>query len=260
MQFISLGYYCGPAASMEVHGLRTTSGPFDWYVSDYQGVIKTIEEKFEHFLEFDNLVQRSEGKHYFYDTKYGFLFNHEIGIGDKEDLRFQVIKEKYNKRIHKFFDMLKSPCCLIRAVKDEKEIEYINKHHKNIEKMFKAYNEANIVIYLIPKNILTTRVEFPFYKVEQCILHPNESSRLFNQNGDLLRFLLENIEPEERIKNLKFFFQRQLRVAEGRYAVAIQLLNGLVDGVDFSEKIRSNVLIYGCGAIGKTVYKEISKK
>lgn len=245
---------------MEVHGLRTTSGPFDWYVSDYQGVIKTIEEKFEHFLEFGNLMHCDEKKHYFYDTKYGFLFNHEIGIGDKEDLRFQTIKEKYSKRIQRFYDMLKTPCCLIRAVKDEEEIEYINSHYTSIEKMFKTYNEANTVIYLVPQNILSIEVKFPFYKVNQCILHPDESPRLFDQNNDLLPFFFSNIEPEERIKNLKFFWQKQLRVAEGRYTVAMKLLDSLVDGADFCEKIRSKILIYGCGAIGKALYRQISKK
>lgn len=260
MRFISLGYYCGPAASMEVHGLRTTSGPFDWYVSDYQGVIKTIEERFEHFLEFDNLVHYDERKHYFYDVKYGFLFNHEIGIGDKEDLRYQTIKEKYNKRIYRFLDMLKTPCCLIRAVKDENEIEYINNHYLSIEQMFKAYNAENIVVYLVPQNILTIETKFPFYKVNQCILHPDESPHLFEQNKDLLPFFFSNIEAEERIKNLAFFYRKQLSVTEGRYMVAMQLLNGLVDSVDFCQKIRKKVLIYGCGAIGKALYREISKK
>lgn len=28
--FISLGFFCGTAASMSGHGLRSFSGPFDW--------------------------------------------------------------------------------------------------------------------------------------------------------------------------------------------------------------------------------------
>ena len=257
MYFISLGYYCGPAASMEVKGLRTTSGPFDWYVSEYQGVIKTIEEKFEHFLEFSNLMHCEERKHYFYDKKYGFLFNHEIGIGEKEDLRFQTIKEKYNKRIRRFLEMLQSPCCLIRAVRDENEIEYINNHYADIEKMFKAYNQANIVIYLVPQKLLANAINFPFYRVEQCILNQEESPRLFDQNKELLQFLYESIESEERIKNLDFYYQKYLQTVQGRYTIAVRLLNNLVDDSDFMERIeiREKVIIYGCGNIGKCVYR-----
>ena len=50
--FISLGYYCGTAASMSKLGIRNSSGPFDWYTSELIGVLECLENDFSDFLGF----------------------------------------------------------------------------------------------------------------------------------------------------------------------------------------------------------------
>lgn len=59
--FISLGYYCGVAASMSKLGIRSCSGPFDWYISEFQGVLECIENDFGDFLDVNNLEVVSNG-------------------------------------------------------------------------------------------------------------------------------------------------------------------------------------------------------
>lgn len=44
--FISLGWKCKVAASIEKYGLRSCSGPFDWCVTEFKGVIETIDSNF----------------------------------------------------------------------------------------------------------------------------------------------------------------------------------------------------------------------
>ena len=100
-------------------------------------------------------------------------------------------------------------------------------------------------------------MNFLFCRVAQCILNKEESPRLFDQNKELLQFLYESIESEERIKNLDFYYQKYLKTVQGRYTIAVRLLNNLVDDSDFMERIeiREKVIIYGCGNIGKCVYR-----
>lgn len=40
MNYISLGYFCSIAMDLEKLGLRNESLPFDWVISDFEGVSK----------------------------------------------------------------------------------------------------------------------------------------------------------------------------------------------------------------------------
>lgn len=256
--YISLGYYCGPAASMEFHGFRRASGPFDWYVSDYKGVIRSIDEKFEHFLEFENLQHVEGAPHFFNDVKYGFHFNHEIGIGEKPDRRYFSIKEKYQRRYWRFLQMLGEGCILLRAVKDQEEIEYINENSQSISRLFCEYNQQNMVVYLIPNNLIEGHdVKFPYYKVDRCVLNMYESMHLLEQNGALLQFMSANISANDRIDNIQFYNKKRLRITEDRYNTAIKLLNASINGKKIENSLHEKIIIYGCGNIGKALYKLI---
>lgn len=48
--FISLGWFCGTAASMSKYGLRSWFGPFDWYFSNFPGVLSCMENDFIDFF------------------------------------------------------------------------------------------------------------------------------------------------------------------------------------------------------------------
>ena len=254
--YISLGYYCGPAASMEFHGFRRTSGPFDWYVSDYKGVIRSIDEKFEHFLEFENLQHVEGAPHFFNDVKYGFLFNHEIGIGKEPDRRYFSIKEKYQRRYQRFLQMLGEGCFLLRAVKDQEEIEYINENNQYINRLFCEYSQQNMVIYLISNNLIEENdIKFPYYKVDKCILNLYESTHLLEQNSALLQFMSDNILASDRINNMQFYNQKHFQVMENRYNMAIKLLNTYESGKKITGLQHEHIIIYGCGNIGQALYK-----
>ena len=75
---ISLGWFCGTASSMSRYGLRSHSGPFDWFFSDFDSVLKVIETDFSDFMKKENLVPDKNNNKIFYDTKYRFSCNHYI--------------------------------------------------------------------------------------------------------------------------------------------------------------------------------------
>ena len=49
MKYISLGYFCSIAIDLEKLGLRTESSPFDWVISDFEGVMLAIQVKLAFF-------------------------------------------------------------------------------------------------------------------------------------------------------------------------------------------------------------------
>lgn len=75
---ISLGFFCSVALELERKGLRDASYPFDWLISDFQGVIKVIENRFYDFLNIDFFSQNKECMHIFKNSKYNIEFYHDF--------------------------------------------------------------------------------------------------------------------------------------------------------------------------------------
>lgn len=138
---------------------------------------------------------------------------------------------------------------------------------RNIERyvilwdVVKRYKILEIVV-ISTEVFLANTINFPFYRREQCVINQEESSRLFDQNKELLQFLHDNIESEEKIKIWIFAIKNICIQCRGRYTIAVRLLNNLVDDSDFMERIeiREKVIIYGCGNIGKCVSRLLKNR
>lgn len=120
--FISLGYFCGVARDLEKMGLRSVSLPFDWCISDYQGVIKAIEDKFELFLERDYLVQDKVSRNHYLNTIYNIWFYHDFSEYKSLDEQMDQVREKYSRRIKRFLKDIQSPTLFIRYISNEKKL------------------------------------------------------------------------------------------------------------------------------------------
>ena len=109
--YISLGWYCAVAGSLSKNGFRSFSSPFDWCYSDFNSVISQIENDFSDFLKKENLIFEKESGELI-DTKYGFVFNHDIQ-NDFEN-EFDDIKEKYSRRTNAFLEASCLPTCFLQ--------------------------------------------------------------------------------------------------------------------------------------------------
>jgi len=118
-QFISLGFFCGIAASLSRYGLRSFSGPFDWCFSDFYGVIHFLETDFSDFLNMDNLEIVEEKPNEFKDIKYGLHYNHDVK--NNFETEYEAIRQKYLHRIEVFLKASSEGVCFVRAVQDEEE-------------------------------------------------------------------------------------------------------------------------------------------
>lgn len=119
INFISLGYFCGVAQDLEALGLRDASYPFDWCISNYEGVIKAIDNRFSDFMAYENLSQSAETRKHYMDTAYEIFFFHDFSQYKSLDEQYFLVKEKYRRRINRFLKRIEQPTCFVRYIANE---------------------------------------------------------------------------------------------------------------------------------------------
>lgn len=133
---ISLGWNCYPAIYGAENGIRKTKAngynrcPFDEMITNYNGVLKCIDEDFQDFynLDYIDIKQISAKSKYcandflIYNKKYNFIFNHESpghanlwyhqkwagGMNHYVDNNYKLFVERYKRRVDNFRNYLQS--------------------------------------------------------------------------------------------------------------------------------------------------------
>ncbi len=111
---ISLGGNCAVANNLKFRGLRQYSLPFDWlleYTPDFlENACTHIEERFSRWLHLENLIfynlSREEGfygRHKVLDTGAERIFLHDFCQAPLSKEEFDSVKEKYARRIERFY-------------------------------------------------------------------------------------------------------------------------------------------------------------
>lgn len=198
----SLGCNCWAASSLAKLGLRSFSGPFDWYWSDFDSVISQIENEFADFMRKENL-EIIDNK-VFRDTKYNFLCNHDI----KEDfeIEYAEIYDKYIRRAERFMESIKKPTCFFRIIRSEGEIKYIINNESHIEKVLKKYNSENEIVYIGLKNLSCLPDHFRWFQLTEDHYGSGRYNmrNLFSQSEELLQFCKNLLSPEQMELNKKY--------------------------------------------------------
>lgn len=251
--FVSVGYYCGVAAAMSKLGIRSSSGPFDWYISSFEGVLNCLEEDFEDFLKKEN-IKLDENKIAFWNMKYSFYLGHEIKVSFEKD--YDSICRKYAHRINNFQEQIKRKTCFIRAIQNVQELEYILNNLPRINAVIKKSNEANEIVYIVNRNIAKKQsLSYPFFIVSSSYggSSMEELRTLFDTNMELQDFFIHNFDETKRYKNLLFDLQKQNNRLEYRYD-----LMDKIDRIDLKKiDIPQKIIIYGAGRVGKNFYHKI---
>ncbi|MBQ9990094.1 MAG: hypothetical protein IJP31_04020 [Lachnospiraceae bacterium] len=200
---VSLGWFCGTASSMALHGFRACSGPFDWFFSDLPSVLKIIEKNFEDFMIKENLVVSPNKPHEFTDRKYGFRCPHDIKNNLTQD--YSRIYEKYHRRASNFMNKITLPTCFIRAVRNEEEITYIRENIDYIYSVIRRANSKNQIIFLLlenmnslPHNLLSFRLNINTYATKTY-----EMLTMFDSSPDFLNWCKSNIKYSPSYINAK---------------------------------------------------------
>lgn len=261
---ISLGWFCGTAMSLEKLGLRSRSGPFDWYFSDYRGVLKQIETGFSDFMTRDNL-QIIEGKEKeFRDLKYGFYCNHDV----KEDFdsEYASIYERYMRRAKQFMNDILSPTVFFRTIRDTEEIKLINDNWDYADKLLKGYNFKNRIVYVKRRGLdgLTNKVEAYDLSFPEYIGNIYEMRHLFDSSKALLDLCAGLISTDKMHENIKFDKQKNAWRATAAYVN--KCIEENIDGVDqailtaLSAKEEDGIYLWGAGNYGLPLARYLSER
>jgi len=109
----SLGSSCLCATSLRDAGLRLSSGPFDWLLGPgMKDRVELVVRDFEGWLEPGDLVFAGNPEKFVHDTyinrRTGYTFPHDFDIGKPFDEGFPAVREKYMRRIARFYERVRS--------------------------------------------------------------------------------------------------------------------------------------------------------
>lgn len=263
---VSLGWYCGVAASMSKVGVRDFSGPFDWYWSDYKSVIELIDNGFDDFFARENLEPDSEKPKVFEDKKYGFRCFHDVKTDLDSD--YDEIRARYQRRADRFLDALHRPTCLFRAVRSVDEIKYITENTDYIDSVVKRYNDANTVVYLLNESLVGNcgdrngsagcGITSPRYIVPTEYLCDAYGVRaLFDGNAELLEFC-SGLIPKDRIELNREHYSRLNSTCASEVYHAIREKDESVVGLILDRletSVEEGLYLWGFGYHGRILYK-----
>ena len=195
---ISLGYFCSVALELERLGMRSTSSPFDWSISSFEGVIAAIGNRFDGFLDYDLLLQSTTDRKHYFNSRLGIWFYHDFDEYHSLKKQLGAVADKYRRRIDRFYEDISRPTLFIRYISDEvidqdgksEELAYIEHHYEEIVSLLRSFNEKNEIIFLANTGVESDSIHI--YPV--C---PDENDtvarRPFEKNGELYDFLMSII-------------------------------------------------------------------
>lgn len=149
---ISLGAFCFVASELRRYEVRKKAYPFDWIITDLKSVIELIENEFLNFTALKYLEKKEENNIVFYDNNaYSLIrFIHDFNENCDNTV---LIQDKYQRRIQRFYQDIKSETLFVRYVINQGEYKYILKKHDKISKLLKSFNSNNDIIYIINDDI-----------------------------------------------------------------------------------------------------------
>ncbi|MBE5930116.1 MAG: hypothetical protein E7268_03525 [Lachnospiraceae bacterium] len=212
MNYISLGYFCSVALELEKIGLRSHSSPFDWLISDFEGVLLAIQNHFSDFLNETLLAQCTSNRAHYKNEKYNFKFFHDFNEYDTLQTQLPSVQEKYERRIQRFYKSISEPTVFIRYISDEqktdgisKELLWIEKNYPFIIQTLKSFNEHNEIIFIANDGVSSEKIQI--YNVSK---DENDSvaRNPFSKNTALANYF-NNISTPDKQMNIARYVNKQ---------------------------------------------------
>lgn len=259
----SLGYYCGTASTLSKLGLRSQSGPFDWIISNYSGVLKQIENEFTDFMNLANLEVDSQDIQIFNDKKYGFSFLHDIQ--SKFEDEYEIIRDKYDRRAHYFLKAIREPSVFFRTIRGQEEIDYINHNWQYADKLVKRYNLKNRIIYVLRAELIGLTDEVEAYTIpSQYIWGKYEMRHLFDFSPELLGLCSGLIDFAKIEANIEFDekYHKQETIASYANKCAVEEIDGLDRIIlkGLNAESGEGIYLWGAGKYGISLADYLIKR
>lgn len=158
--YIPIGNACNIASYLKHVGLRGIAYPFDWNVTPIKSAVKLINNDFEDFMELENLIFleptnrllfKEDGINLevtediitpVYCKKYNMLFVHDFSSKGKKE--FELIKNKYIRRIERLRKILKSDKKIIFVYDNSPLNDWQSGLYKNVEYSFEFLSDNDL--------------------------------------------------------------------------------------------------------------------
>lgn len=210
---VSLGFFCSVAMELERCGIRSVSLPFDWLITgNYEAVLKLIANRFDRFLDMNNLYQEYDiNPAYYYNDVYDLHFYHDFNPHLTLEEQYNSVRQKYDRRINRFYEIIKEPTVFIRYCSDEEELEFICNNSEKISHFLKSLNPKNEIIYISSKKVASGLAGFNYY------VEPDRgdavSRKFLMHMPELKEYLIEKsgISNEELRRNIKRYICKQVK-------------------------------------------------
>ncbi len=134
------------------------------------------------------------------DMEYGIAFFHDFNNYQPLRRQLKKVKQKYNRRIERFYKNIQEPTLFIRYISSEngsEEIKYLEKHYEEIIDKLRKYNENNDIIFVANDDIMSNKIEI--YSVAKD--EDDTVARKFLDKNKVLCDLLNGYEYSLRAAN-----------------------------------------------------------
>ncbi|MEI7410316.1 DUF1796 family putative cysteine peptidase [Pectobacterium aroidearum] len=181
----SIGRDCACSEYLKKHGLRISSGPFDWLTNaSFEERFTLLLNDFKDFLnpedfiplEKDPSVLNDNNCDYYKNKNTNFYYYHDFPINVKFSDSFNKVKEKYSKRISRFYFNVKNKERILlvwfshyHTTDDNVVIDNCNelckKMGKNIDFLIIEHNENLSKDYIEKRKIATNILRVNLYTI-----------------------------------------------------------------------------------------------
>ncbi|MFV8063361.1 DUF1796 family putative cysteine peptidase [Streptococcus pluranimalium] len=211
--YISLGYFCSIALDLEKLGLRDRSFPFDWCITNFEGINSLIENRFEDLFETDLLFQSSKNPSHYQNGKYNMQFFHDFNENSSLSSQLNDVKEKYDRRISRFFEEITKPTLFIRYISSEEkdsegksiELSYIENNILKISKQYKSFNPENEILFIADESVQSNIINIYYVPIDR---NDNVSRNPLFSNDSLFNYF-KNVNYPQRKKNLERYYLKE---------------------------------------------------
>lgn len=148
--------------------------------------------------------------------KYGkkIWFVHDFDPYKSLDSQIEEVKEKYRRRVIKFYEAVKEPTLFIRYIEDINEIEFIAKNYERILALLQKWNEGNDIVFVMNEDLCKYSSSYTIPSAVSCyVVRKDEGDsvarKFFDQTPELLEELTAHYySPLEREKNISFYQEK----------------------------------------------------
>lgn len=178
------------------------------------GVHELIENGFQDFLNFEFLYQDQDNHGYYKNIKYGIWFFHDFDKYNSLESQLPKVKERYKRRIERFYKVITNPTLFIRYISSANqeegkslELDEIERDYEKILKLLKKFNSQNEIVFIANSDISSNKIKI--FNVEKD--KEDSVARMpFEKNAELRNYF-DGIEFEGKEENISRFLRKSKR-------------------------------------------------